>query len=158
MATVRKDVYVSAGAEQVWDAIQDIGALHTRLVPGFVADTRLEAGARVVTFVSGLVVREPIISLDARWRRLAWSVEGLPATHYNASVQVEPDGTGSHIIWVADFLPDTLLTQIDEAMEAGAQSMRKALDRPTPGQSAEAEVSERVDQLRGQTGPGDRTG
>jgi len=129
MASVRKDIHVSTGAEDVWDAIRDLGALHTRLVPGFVADTRLEADARIVTFQNGDVVREPIITVDARWRRLVWSAEGLRSTHYNASVQVEPEGTGSHIVWIADFLPDTLSPQIEAAMEAGAQAMRAALSR-----------------------------
>ena len=129
MATVRKDILVSASAEEVWDAIRDIGALHTKLVPGFVVDTRLEAGARIVTFQDGLVVREPIITLDEQRRRLVWSVEGIPATHYNASVQVDSDGPGSHIVWIADFLPDEISSQIEEAMEAGALAMRAALNR-----------------------------
>ena len=52
-------------ASEVWSAVRDIGALHTRLVPGFVTDTKLEPGARVVTFVNG-VLREPIVALDDR--------------------------------------------------------------------------------------------
>lgn len=109
-------------------AIRDIGALHTKLVPGFVVDTRLEAGARIVTFHDGLVVREPIITLDDQRRRLVWSVEGIPATHYNASVQVDPDGSGSHIVWIADFLPEEISNQIEQAMDAGALAMRAALN------------------------------
>jgi hypothetical protein len=128
MATVRKDIVVAAHADDVWDRIRDIGALHTRLVPGFVTDTRLEGNARIVTFASGLVVREPIITLDERHRRLVWSVEGLPATHYNASVQVEATDHGSHIVWIADFLPDELAPTIDDAMTAGIGAMQRALD------------------------------
>ncbi|MGE0621374.1 MAG: SRPBCC family protein [Pseudomonadales bacterium] len=127
MASVRKDIHVPTGAEAVWDAIRDIGALHTRLVPGFVLDTRLEDDARVVTFQDGTVVREPIITIDEQGQRLVWSVEGLMSTHYNASVQVESEGSGSHIVWIADFLPDTITPQIEEAMEAGSQAMRAAL-------------------------------
>ena len=44
MATVRKEILTQARPEQVWDAIRDIGALHTRLVPGFVVATRARAG------------------------------------------------------------------------------------------------------------------
>jgi hypothetical protein len=46
MASVRKELVTSARPPSVWDAIRDVGALHTRLVPGFVVDTRLEPGAR----------------------------------------------------------------------------------------------------------------
>lgn len=49
MASVIKQFSTSASPGQAWGAIRDIGALHTRLVPGFVVDTRLEEGARVVT-------------------------------------------------------------------------------------------------------------
>ena len=53
MATLRKEIVTQAQAPDVWAAIADIGALHTRLVPGFVTATRLEPGARVVTFADG---------------------------------------------------------------------------------------------------------
>jgi hypothetical protein len=59
MATLRKEIVTRA-----WAAIEDTGALHTRLVPGFVTATRLEPGARIVTFANGMTVREPIIGVD----------------------------------------------------------------------------------------------
>lgn len=58
MATIRREIALKATVEQVWDVLRDIGALHTRLVPGFVVDTKLEPGARVVTFANGRVARE----------------------------------------------------------------------------------------------------
>jgi hypothetical protein len=64
MASIRKEILLDARPEEVWDAVRDIGALHTRLVPGFVTDTRLEEGARIVTFGNGMVVRELIVDLD----------------------------------------------------------------------------------------------
>jgi hypothetical protein len=64
----------------VWDAIRDIGALHTRLVPGFVIDTRLEPGVRVVTFGDCTVVTEPIVDIDEHERRLVWGAIGGPLT------------------------------------------------------------------------------
>jgi hypothetical protein len=39
----------------VWDAVRDFGALHHRLVPGFVVEARLEGDDRVVTFFNGAV-------------------------------------------------------------------------------------------------------
>ena len=39
MATLHKDIFIEASPEQIWDAVRDVGALHTRLVPGFVRDT-----------------------------------------------------------------------------------------------------------------------
>lgn len=130
MATVRKEIVTKAHPDDVWDAIRDIGALHTRLVPGFVVDTRLEPGVRIVTFANGVTVREPIVTLDEEARRLVWSVEGLPTTHYNGAAQVfsEPGG-GARVVWTADFLPDDAASQIDAAMSLGARAMKAALDK-----------------------------
>ncbi len=75
MGSIRKEIVTKAGSEEVWSVIRDIGALHTRLVPGFVIDTRLELGARIVTFGNGMMLREPIVAVDEKARRLVWSAE-----------------------------------------------------------------------------------
>jgi carbon monoxide dehydrogenase subunit G len=130
MASIRQEIPLEASVEDVWDAVRDIGALHKRLVPGFVVDTRLEEGARIVTFANGLVVRELIVSLDDEARRLAWSARGGRLTHHNASAQVFPAGEGrSRLVWIADLLPDELGGDIRQMMEHGAVAMKKALDR-----------------------------
>ena len=129
MATVRKQIFTRARPDQVWDAVRDIGALHTRLVPGFVTDTHLEPGARIVTFANGVTVCEPIITIDDAARRLVWSSQGGNTTHYNASAEVvEADGQ-TCVVWTADFLPDTATPAIAAAMEAGAKAMKTTLDR-----------------------------
>ncbi|QSQ14178.1 SRPBCC family protein [Myxococcus landrumensis] len=128
MASLRKDITTRATPEKVWDAIRDIGALHTRLVPGFVVDTRLEPGARVVTFSNGMVVREPIVSVSDEERRLVWGAEGGSMTHYNGAVQVFAEGAGSRVVWTADFLPHEARTFMAPMLEAGMAAMQKALD------------------------------
>jgi Polyketide cyclase / dehydrase and lipid transport len=129
MATVVKRIEVTASVEAAWDAIRDIGALHTRLVPGFVLDTQLEPGARLVTFGNGAILRELIVTLDEAERRLVWTAEGGLTRHYNASAQVFAKGEGALVVWTADFLPDEAKPAIDAAMTAGAAAMRAALNR-----------------------------
>src|SRR5215510_5260560 len=94
MASIRREMFVEADPEDVWDAIRDVGAVHTRLAPGFVVDTRLEEGARVVTFANGLVARELIVDVDDEARRLVWAVVGGRPTHHNGSLQVFPEHGG----------------------------------------------------------------
>jgi hypothetical protein len=127
MASIRKEIETKARPDDAWAAIADIGALHTRLVPGFVVDTKLEPGARVVTFGNGMVVREPIVTIDGASRRLVWTAEGGRTTHYNASVQVF--SRSDAVVWIADFLPDEMASSIVAAMEAGMTAMKKTLDR-----------------------------
>jgi carbon monoxide dehydrogenase subunit G len=129
MGTTRKEIVTSAEPASVWDAIRDIGALHTRLVPGFVLDTRVEPGARVVTFANGMVVREPIVTIDEEGHRLVWGAEGGPLAHYNASVQVFAEGAGSRVVWIADFLPHEAAGVVGPMMEQGMAAMKTALDR-----------------------------
>ena len=76
MASIRREMLVDADPKDVWDAIRDYGAPHKRLAPGFLVDTRLEQGARVVTFANGLVARELIVDVDDDAQRLVWSVVG----------------------------------------------------------------------------------
>jgi hypothetical protein len=75
MASIHKEILTTARPDDVWDALRDIGALHTRLVPGFVTDTSLEPGARIVTFGNGMVVRELIVAIEDGESRVVWSAE-----------------------------------------------------------------------------------
>jgi hypothetical protein len=128
MASLVKEIEVRCAASAAWDAIRDIGALHTRLAPGFVVNTKLEPGARIVTFANGAIVREPIVAIDEARRRLVWSAQGGLSTHYNSAVQVFDDGDGARIVWTADFLPDDLNSVIDAAMAAGGAAIKRALN------------------------------
>jgi len=130
MASIRKEILVGAHPEAVWGAVRDVGAVHTRLAPGFVVDTRLEDGARVVTFANGLVVRELIVDVDDAGRRLVWSAAGGRLSHHNGALQVFPDGQGrSRLVWTADLLPNEMAKDIDALMEAGSGAMKKTLER-----------------------------
>ena len=131
MASIRKETVIEASPERVWDAVRDVGAVHERLASGFVVDTRLEAGARVVTFANGLVARELIVDVDDEARRLAWAVVGSPRlTHHNASMQVFDDGDrGSRVVWIADLLPSEIAGTIAAMIEEGLGAMKKTLER-----------------------------
>jgi len=131
MASIRKEILIEARPEAVWDAVRDVGAVHERLAPGFVVDTRLEDGARIVTFASGLVARELIVDVDDDARKLVWAVVGSPRlTHHNASMQVFADGERrSRVVWIADVLPNEIAGYIAGLIEQGVGTMKKTLER-----------------------------
>ncbi|MGH7838534.1 MAG: SRPBCC family protein [Candidatus Binataceae bacterium] len=129
MASIRKEILTRAKPDQVWAAIRDIGALHTRLVPGFVVDTRLEAGARIVTFGNGMVMREVIVDIDDKAQRLVWSAIGEPLRHHNASAQVFDSAGQSRVVWIADLLPNEIAATVESMMEQGMTVMTQTLDR-----------------------------
>lgn len=130
MASIRRELRIAARPETAWAALRDIGALHTRLVPGFVTDTRLEEGARIVTFGNGMVVRELMLDVDEATQRVAWSAVGGPMTHHNASAQVFPDGAdGCRFVWIADLLPDEVAPTIAAMIDQGMAVIKTTLER-----------------------------
>ncbi len=129
MTSIRKEILIDASPEDVWDAVRDWGALHERLVPGFVVDTRLDGEDRIVTFASGMVVREVLIDLDDEARRLVWSIVDGPYTHHNGVAQVFSEGEdGARFVWTADLLPNELAEPTAEAMEQGTNVVKKTLE------------------------------
>jgi len=85
MASLRKEITIDAPMSLVWGALRDVGALHTKLVPGFVTDTRMDGTARIVTFGNGTVAREEIVSVDDRRHRVCWAILDAPFQHYSAA-------------------------------------------------------------------------
>jgi hypothetical protein len=132
MATIRTETAVDCPPARVWDALRDWGALHTRLVPGFVVDTRLDGEDRIVTFFNGAVVREVLVDLDDDARRLAWTIVDGPYDHHNASAQVLADGDGSRFVWIADVLPDAVAGPTREMMERGTAAVKATLEARAP--------------------------
>ena len=128
MASIRREMMVEADPKEVWEAIRDVGAVYTRLAPGFVVDTRLEEGARIVTFANGLVARELIVDIDDETRRLVWAVVGGRPTHHNGSLQVFPEHGGCRVVWIADLLPNELAGTIAGLMDQGMSVMKKTLE------------------------------
>ena len=129
MATVHREVEIGRSGSAVWDAIRDVGAIHKRLVPGFVVDCRLSGDSRLVTFANGMVIRELIVSVDDQRCRHAWSARGEPLTHHNASIQVFADGDSKcRVVWIADLLPDEAAATVGGMISQGLEAMKRTLE------------------------------
>ena len=114
MASIHKDIPIDAHPADVWAAVRDFGALHRRLVPGFVLDARLDGDARIVTFANGTVARELLVDCDDARRRLVYAVISERVKQHSASVQVIADGDArSRLIWIVDVLPNEIAPYID---------------------------------------------
>jgi carbon monoxide dehydrogenase subunit G len=130
MASIHREIVIERSIEDVWSAVRDVGAIHTRLAPGFVTDVKLEEGARVVTFGNGMTARELIVDLNDETRRLAWSVVGGRMTHHNASAQVFAEGPNrTRFVWIADLLPHELGPMVAGMIEQGLKAMKLHFER-----------------------------
>ena len=126
MASIHKNIPIDAHPDHVWTAVRDFGAVH-RLAPGFVVDTKLEDGARIVTFANGTVAREVLVDCDEARRRLVYAIVGERVTHYSAAVQVFDTGPGrSQVSWIVDVLPNDIAPYISGQMDLGVLAMQKA--------------------------------
>ena len=129
MASIRREILITRRPADVWDAIRDVGAIHTRLAPGFVVNTQIDGDARIVTFGNGLVARELIVDIGEETRRLAWAVVGGRLTHHNGSLQVVAHGDAhSRVIWIADLLPNDLAGTVAGMIDHGMSAMKRALE------------------------------
>ena len=132
MASIHQEVLLDADPASVWDAVRDVGAVHTRVAPGFLTGCRMENAplARVVSFANGMEARELIVDVDDATRRLVWSVVGGRMSHHNASMQVFAEGADrTRVVWVADLLPNELAPAIAGMIEQGLGAMKKTLER-----------------------------
>jgi carbon monoxide dehydrogenase subunit G len=128
MASITKEILLDAAPGSVWDALRDVGAIHTRLAKGLVTNTTLDGESRLVTFANGAVVKELIVDVSDQARRIAYAIVGWQATHHNASFQVFPEGAGSRVVWITDVLPHDLSSLIDGLMDQGAAAIKRTLD------------------------------
>ena len=130
MASIRKEILVEASPEHVWAALRDWGAPHERLVPGFVVDTRLDGEDRIVTFFTGMTVRELLVDLNEDERRLVWSVREGPYSHHNGAAQVFADDDGrTRFVWTADLLPNDLAERTAQMMDRGIAAIKETMEQ-----------------------------
>jgi hypothetical protein len=136
MASIHKEIHINADADDVWAALRDWGAIHERLVPGFVTACELDGADRIVTFASGLTVREVLVDADDERQRLVWSVVDGPYTHHNGVAQVDATNNGTTLFtWTADLLPDAAAGPTAEAMQVGIETVKRTLERAAAGEA-----------------------
>jgi uncharacterized protein YndB with AHSA1/START domain len=129
VATIRKERVIDVSPEAAWDALRDWAGLRERLVPGFVAEVRLDGDDRIVTFDNEMTVRERRVSSTDEDRRLVWTVVDGPFEHYNGAAQVLPDTAGrTRFVWLSDLLPDENAAAVEEMMERGINTIKRTLE------------------------------
>jgi hypothetical protein len=132
MATIISEISIDVPPELAWSALRDFGAVHERLVPGFVVDARTDGDrARVLTFFNGAVAREVLVGVDDEHRRLAYSAveSAFGLSHHNASAEVYAgEQGGTRFVWIADVLPDEAAPRVEQLMEHGLGVIRRTLE------------------------------
>ena len=130
VASIQKEIEIERSQQFVWDAVRDVGAIHKRLVPGFVTDCKLDGDWRIVTFANGMTARELIVSVDDQTFRHSWAAQADFLTHYNASLQVFSAGDNrSKVVWIADLMPNEAASTVGEMIQYGLETMKQTLEK-----------------------------
>jgi hypothetical protein len=132
MATIYKEIMIKADARKVWGAVRDVGHVHTRLVPGYAAETRIDGDTRILTMANGNIVKELIVGIDDSHYRLAYAVieTQMPLSRHHASFQVIPEGEHScRLVWITDIMPHELEREVRARVDRGAAVIRQTLER-----------------------------
>ena len=131
MATIWRELEMNCPAQAAWEAIADVGALHTKVAPGLVKDTVYDPATkiRVVTFEDGNVLEEQMVGSDPETMRIAWTAKSDGWEHHNAGLQVHDLGIERcKVRWTADFWPDEAAEGFGPLMEAGLAAMKSVIE------------------------------
>lgn len=129
MASIQKEFVIASSADDVWDAVRDFGAVHTRLAPGFVTNAVMDGDSRLVTFSNGTSAREILVDCDDAKRRLVYAVVSERIRQHSASVQIYEDGDKrSRFVWTVDVLPNEIAPYISGQMDLSIAAMKKTLE------------------------------
>jgi len=131
VATVRVEAVIEVPAQRVWEAVADVGAVHRRLLPGRVADARIEDDVRILTMPDGSQIRELIVSVDHDHRRLAYAVvqgQKLPLTYHHAAFEVLDEGAHSRLVWSTDVLPHAMADAVRARTERGIVEIKRVIE------------------------------
>ncbi len=126
-ASVRREVRIDAGADEVWAVVGDPSRL-TEWFPG-VASCTVDGTSRVVTTGSGLPMPEELLTVDRLQRRFQYRIAAPPFKEHLATVDVHDLGDGtSLVVYGTDADPATMALVLGGAAGNALQHLRDLLE------------------------------
>ncbi|HET6606472.1 MAG TPA: SRPBCC family protein [Rhodopila sp.] len=128
MGTIITETMLNSSADAAWAMLRDVGA-GDRAFPGVLVASEAEGDIRTVTFASGNVVRERIVSIDEARRRIAYAVIEGRFQHHSASMQIVPhEAENCRFVWTTDFLPDEAGALLTDLIDQGSEAFKHVME------------------------------
>jgi Polyketide cyclase / dehydrase and lipid transport len=129
MASIYKQLAVDVNADKAWAHLRLVGDAHKLFAPVLV-DAQLNGDTRTVRFANGMVVRECILDIDEKRRRVAYTVlDGPGMAYHHASMQILDAGPGRcFFVWITDFLPQEIAGNLAPLIEQGSSALKSNLE------------------------------
>ena len=128
MAEGKAEVSIDRSPDEVWKLVREFGGLD-EWMPG-VESCTVEGDVRTLGMM-GIEVKEQLRSIDEAARSVSYSVIESPMRNLEshlATITVEPEGTGSHVTWSVDVVPDDLLAVFVPIYEGSIAELKKKVE------------------------------
>jgi carbon monoxide dehydrogenase subunit G len=128
MAEGRAEVSIDRSPDDVWKLLREFGGLD-RWMPG-VETCTVDGDVRTIGTM-GIEIKEQLRELDDPGRKLSYSVVESPMGNLEshlATISVAPEGSGSHVTWAVEVMPDELLGLFLPVYESSVVELKKQLE------------------------------
>ena len=128
MASGKAEISISRSPDEVWKLVRDFGGL-AGWMPG-IDGCAVDGDVRTLDTM-GIQIKEQLRRCDDDARRLSYSVVESPMGNLEshlATISVEPEGDGAHVVWSVEVLPDELLPLFQGVYESSVVEMKKRVE------------------------------
>jgi carbon monoxide dehydrogenase subunit G len=128
MADGKAEVSIDRSPDEVWKLVREFGGLD-EWMPG-VETCAVDGDVRTIGMM-GIQVKEQLRTIDDGARRISYSVIESPMGNLEshlATIAVEPEGSGSHVTWSVEVVPDDLLALFVPIYEGSVVELKKKIE------------------------------
>ena len=128
MADGKAEISIDRSPDDVWKLVREFGGLETWM-PG--VETCVVDGDIRTIGLMGIEIKEQLRNLDDAARRISYSVIESPMGNLEshlATISVEPEGSGTHVTWAVEVVPDDLLGLFVPVYEGSVVELKKKLE------------------------------
>jgi carbon monoxide dehydrogenase subunit G len=128
MADGKAELSIDRSPDEVWKVVREFGGLD-EWMPG-VESCTVEGDVRTIGMM-GIEVKEQLRGVDEAARRISYSVVESPMGNlvsHLATIAVDSEGTGSHVTWSVDVVPDDLLALFVPIYEGSVAALKTKVE------------------------------
>jgi carbon monoxide dehydrogenase subunit G len=129
MAHGQSEISIERNPDDIWKVIRDFGGL-ADYMPG-VDSCTVDGDVRTLQMM-GIEIKEQLREIDDDARRLSYSVVASPMDNlvsHEASIAIDPEGSGSHVTWSVDVEPADLLPIFQGAYDNAVTGLKTKFER-----------------------------
>jgi carbon monoxide dehydrogenase subunit G len=128
MAQGKSEISIDTKPDEIWKLIRNFGGL-ADYMPG-VDSCSVDGDVRTLQMM-GITIKEQLREIDDEIRRLTYSVVESPMDNlvsHEATIAVDPEGSGSHVSWTVEVEPADLLPIFQGAYDNAVTALKSKFE------------------------------